>query len=296
MFKSILTECDKFINIDNIYVNIDQKNTHHNAFEYEKIKGTSLFDRSRVKGTHSFFDYSLAIKQLKTLGNLNQKIVLDIGCGDGRFAYWFLENTEAKVVCVDSCLESLKKLKNNIGYENYHDRVLIIQSDILSIPEFKILFDVVWSFETLYYLDDFFEEGVESISRIIKKGGILMNTERNYYGGLIHSLINGSIDNFTQAIQTNKIKDYWGDDINPRSLLVSDRYMSSVLKKNNFLLKEKNRLPIFTTLISHLLSCGKIEFKELQDKSIDLVEVFYKLSIPESMSRATIYSSIKSKD
>lgn len=292
MLRDFITKENTFEFIDDIYIHIKKENVHKNVFEYDKIDGTRLFERCRIPGTHSFFDYHLTINFLQTLGNLKGKIVLDLGCGDGRFTHWFLKNTQANIVCVDSCINSLKRLKTNIDYQAYCDRILLIQADILSLPKFKILFDMIWSFETLYYLNDKFEYGIGKISKLIKIGGTLINTERNYYGGLIHSLINGGIDDFNMTIESKKVFDYWGDS-KPKSLLLQDYQMSLIMKKNNLSIIKKNRLPVFTMLISHLVSCNTIKFETIQKESYRIIQMFNKLKIPESMSRATIYCSKK---
>ena len=284
---------DKYYVAQDILINKD-KSQNKNIIEYDKIGGTRLFERSKIIGTHSFFDFEITIQYLKTLNCFKNKIILDLGCGDGRFTLWFLEKTNAYIVCVDSNVDNLIRLKKNVNYEIYKDRLILINSDILNLPMFKIKFDIIWSFETLYYLNDKYNDGIKIVSDLLKKDGELFNTDRNYFGGVIHSLLSGGIKDFLSSLESQTIFDYWGDS-KPQSIVITDDYFERTAKKFNLDVINKIRLPIFTTLISYLVSNEKILFEDIQKNYKKILSQINAAAFGDELSRATLYISKKTK-
>lgn len=83
------------------------------------------------------------------LNNLVGKLVLDAGCGAGRFAE-VVAKYGAEVVCVDLSY-AVEAAYRNIGkLKNVH----IIQADIFNLPFKPMIFDLVYSFGVLHHTPD----------------------------------------------------------------------------------------------------------------------------------------------
>ena len=277
---------------DEIFITKSKSSKNKNSLLYDAVGGTTLFERCRIPGTLSFFDFEIV--KTKVLANMStrHKVILDLGCGDGRFTYEFLKNPNTRVICVDSSYESLLRLKKNIDMSANRDRVLLINEDILKLPKFDKKVDAVWAFESLYYLDNDYGKGVNNISKLIKSNGVLYNAERNYSGGVFHSLINGRLDHFFEAANDNKIYDYF-EDSELRTPSFKDKEIINILQNCGLKLKKTHRLPIVNAYLSFLLSQKIYNYEEIKINSKKLLDTLVNMDLSEDSSRVTIYKSKK---
>lgn len=94
------------------------------------------------------------------------KIVLDAGCGNGRYTYWAARHG-GEVVGMDLGAGVESAYKNNSSLPNVH----IVQGDILS-PPFGRAFDIVFSIGVLMHTGNA-RQGVASLAKKLKPGGSL---------------------------------------------------------------------------------------------------------------------------
>ncbi len=98
--------------------------------------------------------------------NLSEKIVLDMGCGSGRFTDVVLSNG-GYVIAVDnsSAIDAAKdNLKENL------DKALFIQADILNLPIKDNVVDLSFSIGVLHHTPDPLK-GINESYRTLKKNG-----------------------------------------------------------------------------------------------------------------------------
>lgn len=105
------------------------------------------------------------------VGDVNQKTVLDLGCGNGSvsFLLWFMG---AKVHSVDiskQALESTRKL-SHIGERSKQFEPDLCQGDATNLPFREETFDMAFCIETLEHLRDD-KSAVKEIGRVTKSGG-----------------------------------------------------------------------------------------------------------------------------
>ena len=98
--------------------------------------------------------------------NLNEKIVLDMGCGSGRFTDVVLSNG-GYVIAVDnsSAIDAAKdNLKENL------DKALFVQADVLNLPIKDNVVDLSFSIGVLHHTPDPLK-GIKESFRTLKKNG-----------------------------------------------------------------------------------------------------------------------------
>lgn len=101
-----------------------------------------------------------------TEGDLRGKIVLDYGCGSGRFSEVATRNG-ARVVGLD--ISSAV----DVAAENLRDRPFVgVQGDALSPPFRADAFDVVFSIGVLHHTPDC-RRGVKCAARLVRLGGVI---------------------------------------------------------------------------------------------------------------------------
>jgi|LakMenEpi03Aug12_release.lakeMendotaPanAssembly.Ray.scaffolds.fasta_scaffold441278_2 SAM-dependent methyltransferase len=108
--------------------------------------------------------------------------ILEIGCGRGGFANYFLSkysNTISSYNAVDYSTEAVRKGREYIG--NRYTNVTIETGDIQNIHFGDNTFDFVFSFETIEHVPSP-DKAVSELNRVLKKTGKLVLTTPNYLG------------------------------------------------------------------------------------------------------------------
>ena len=142
---------------------------NRNNFADEWIYFTGDIDKTLAKNEldsyfHDFISYS----------DLNNKVILDAGCGGGRFTYVTASETKAKeIFAVDLSHAVLSAFKNTKHFDN----VTTIQADITNLP-FKSSgnnkpFDFIYSVGVLHHLPNPFV-GFTSLTKHLKEDGKIL--------------------------------------------------------------------------------------------------------------------------
>jgi SAM-dependent methyltransferase len=145
------------------------------SFEWNLHRTTQLDSATGKTDSVDRFAKSLGFP----LSELNGKLVLDIGCGTGRFAEIALNNG-ATVVGVDLSL-AVDAAYKNIGA---HPRMHIVQADVFELPVASDAFDVIYSLGVLHHTPDCRKKAFEQLPPHLKPGGkvvITVYTDRNKY-------------------------------------------------------------------------------------------------------------------
>jgi SAM-dependent methyltransferase len=115
----------------------------------------------------SFQDYlALGVNDLQSLEG---RVVLDAGCGGGRFMAVACENGAADIVGLDLSLGGLLRAQALLkGIEGIH----LIQGDITHPPFRAATFDIVYSIGVIHHLADP-QEGFRALESLLSPGGRL---------------------------------------------------------------------------------------------------------------------------
>lgn len=138
--------------IQNIYDN------KHFYSKYKQMRDTNINANSLIE-----------IPEIKKmLPDLNGKTILDLGCGYGEMARFFVKNGAAKVVGIDIS-------KNMISEAEKHNRKNIeyLILPLEQLDKINQKFDVVFSSLALHYVKDFKKLAFD-ISNLLSKNGVLV--------------------------------------------------------------------------------------------------------------------------
>jgi SAM-dependent methyltransferase/uncharacterized protein YbaR (Trm112 family) len=114
-------------------------------------------------------------KSLLTPQQFQGKLVLDAGCGNGRYSYWAAKYG-AQVIGVDIGYGVESAYENTKNIENIH----IIQGDIFSLPFPEQTFDIIFSIGVLMHTGNA-KLATKSLVNHVKKDGII--TVHMYHKG-----------------------------------------------------------------------------------------------------------------
>jgi SAM-dependent methyltransferase len=113
---------------------------------------------------------------------LDNKYILDVGCGTGVYALLFCQRG-AKVVGIDISLNSLRIASDWIK-ENGYKNTNFIQADIRTLP-LKGKFDIIWSFGCLFYLTEPLFKVIDNLIDLLQDKGIIIISMERYSNSAI---------------------------------------------------------------------------------------------------------------
>lgn len=141
------------------------------GFQWLKYRTTQL-------DSHTGLDISRRrfFEQTRWAEDLSEEIVLEAGCGAGRFTEQAAA-TNATVISLDLSLAVEANYANN----GHRDNVFIVQASIYEMPFKKKSFDKVFCFGVLQHTPDPFKSFASLVSFVKEGGEIAIDVYRNYW-------------------------------------------------------------------------------------------------------------------
>ena len=131
------------------------------GFQWHRYQKTQL-DHDEVRESEQNFLIKTALRP----GDLKGKLVLDVGCGMGRFAE-VATRWGASVVGIDLSAAAEVAAKN-LAARNF----VAFQADVFALPFAPESFDIIYSIGVLHHTPDC-EAAVKALDKYLKPGGIL---------------------------------------------------------------------------------------------------------------------------
>ena len=175
-----LSDCDKFkINIKFCQNCL----TAHQEFQVEKQKLFPASYHYRSRFTNDVLDgmRDLLSSTIKNFGNLNNKIVLDVGCNDGSLLDFFHQSGAITIGVEPTGAYSDINLEKHIAYNEYFTPELVKKiTREHGYPE-------IVTFTNVFAHIDNFNELIDSLKILINKKDILIIIENHYLGSVLKS-------------------------------------------------------------------------------------------------------------
>ena len=151
--------------------------------------------------------------------------VLDIGTGPGFFAI-ILARAGYQVTAVDYTEEMLRKAKENAG--PYEDRIRWMRMDAQKLELADEQFDVVVSRNLTWNLEDP-DAAYREWRRVLKKGGLLLNFDANWYAHLFDSEKREEYEEDRRNVQNLQLEDHYiGTDIDEMERIAREVPLSPI--------------------------------------------------------------------
>ncbi len=111
----------------------------------------------RITGRHK--------KSFQFVGDVKEKVILDVGCSYGWFEKWAIENNCEKIIGIEPNVVNFKPIKESIP------DAIFKKGSALSLPSVNEYFDTVVMWEVLEHLPKNTEnESFKEIARVLKPG------------------------------------------------------------------------------------------------------------------------------
>jgi 2-polyprenyl-3-methyl-5-hydroxy-6-metoxy-1,4-benzoquinol methylase len=187
---------------DNFYA-LKQHTIQNFGFEWIEYGRFGWESHSLASVTIEDEERTFRNKSLLTQEDVDGKLTLDAGCGNGRYSYWAAQYG-AQVIGVDLGDGVEAASQNTANLPN----VQIVQGDIFQLPFAPNCFDVVFSIGVLMHTGDA-RQATFSLARKLKPGGSL--TVHVYGKGrhqnIIHRLLDEKLRNHTTQLPVDKLQE-----------------------------------------------------------------------------------------
>ena len=215
-------------------------------------------------------------------------LVLDLGCGDGRFTQWLLALGVKQVIASDIDSLNLRRLEQHLG-KDQHNRTLILQADLFELPLKPQAVQAIFAIGLLNALGSKFEEVCRMLRNFVPAGGLLANSEPTLEGSLLYALVRHDLDEFVEVAQTyTKAVDIEGDK-SKRVPVFEDGVVPAMLACSGFQVVETYGISVLPSLVFGGLFRMRQYDQDVKLKLVSLVDLLVQHNIP--VYRVLVYVS-----
>lgn len=207
MWKSIfLDKLSEYDFLSGVYVSRDRSQGDSGFWE------KSIFaQRASVPYTTTWCEQSLGQDILKKALESSEvgldSIVMDVGCGDGRYVRYLLDHGYKRIVALNYELEPLVSLRQGLS-EDESERVLLICADVMSHPLGYETADFILAWALFSSVPDF-KAALDICIDILKPERYIFNAEPVLEHALVYSLVMGDHEEFLRCLNTKTRPIMW---------------------------------------------------------------------------------------
>lgn len=262
---------------------------------YRAIGGAHMHERAAVNYAMSSLDKPAYREHLSGIRPSSpDALIVDVGGGDGRNALPWLEWGYKRVVVVDPIFSALQRLRTRVAADHpeWLNNLLLVEADARSLPLAANCASRVQAIEALYYLNESYEEGLRECVRVLSDDGKLLVSERDYEGGLLTTLLYGSLSDCLAQAPTRDVWD--GVGLRVRSRCFTAGELASVLEQNGLSILSHRGMSALSLILSYLRSNGKLTAED-EGRIDDVHRLLSDLGANGSMRRCHVVVAEKNE-
>jgi len=233
---------------------------------YKEVDGTRFYERMQIPFTMSSLDTPVYWHYLESLKpDSAEKLIVDIGGGDGRNTEPWLAWGYKRVVATDAVFSSLARFHSRLRAEHpeWLERVLLVECDVRQLPIVSAKADLVLAIEVLCYLNEDYELGLSDCRRLLSQEGRIMISERSWEGALLTRLLYGGVQEMLAIADTRDLLDGDADSL-VRSRTFIDEELVAVVQKAGLTLLERKGLSLLPLVFGYLRQQDRFTTKDQQ--------------------------------
>ena len=236
---------------------------------YEAMGGARLRELQLERFTQAYWEapiYREAVRSLVVEAGVEpgESVAVDLGSGDGRFTELLLDMGFRHVVAVDAILASLRRLQRMAVERGYVDRVTIIRSDIAEAPLAPGSADLVLAIESLYYLNERYEQGLARAVEALKPGGALVESEPDREGMAVKSLAYEDPANYLAAVLEGVFVERYSEGLESRFRVFTLEELRSIHRRHGLVPVSSRCIPLAPMLLRIAEKRGLIDRGRLE--------------------------------
>jgi SAM-dependent methyltransferase len=266
-------------------------------FHERMPKGAALRDLKDVHLHLAYWEtpyYRKAITRfLKENQPCQNTIVMDVGCGDGRFTELLVELGYERIIATDAHLTPLLSLQDYAQRKGFADRLLIIHCDADAIPLRTGVAAAILAIGVYYYLNNRYENCLLEARRLLKTGGVLINSEPDLEGAVYKSLIFEEPRDGIENLQLKLFKEEKGNTDFKFRLFSREEY-PQILERNGFKTLDSHGLSLLPSIIRIKMVRGEFDSQELKIQEQEIRELLDYFDEYGSLHKHIIWKSVVS--
>ncbi|HET9393817.1 MAG TPA: class I SAM-dependent methyltransferase [Candidatus Rubrimentiphilum sp.] len=256
---------------------------------YRSIGGAHMHERAAVSFAMTALDTVVYREYLSALRPPSlDALIVDVGGGDGRNAWPWLEWGYKRVVVIDPIISALDRFRSRVAEQRpeWLNNLLLIEANARRIPLVAGCAARVQAIEALYYLNEAYEDGLRECARVLSDSGQLLVSERDYEGGLLMSLLYGSLE---ECLAQAESRDVWDGTagLRVRSRCFTADELDGLLTRNKLRIVSHRGISALSLVLGYLRSAGKIT-NEDEARIDDVHGLLRKLGPTGSMRRCHV--------
>ncbi len=260
-------------------------------FHDSKPKGANLRELSQFElhqaGWETPFYQEIISTYLEHLDPQNA-VVADLGCGDGRFTQFLLEQGFQKVIALDAHHVPLQSLAGYLKKHQLEEKVLLIHSSLDDIPIEKEQLDALLAINVFYYMGEKTFSSMQNAIALIKQNAIAIITEHNYEAILLRALMFNGLEGFMKVATEQKFKETDQSDDFWFPVKKKAEIRENWEKLNLEILDEKG-ITIFHQFLNILRSKNQVQIEEIEENLNELWNLFKYLHQHGSFNKTTLF-------
>ncbi len=248
-------------NIDNGILRFQMMTEDPSMEYYRTIGGAHFHERSAVPFAMTSLDTSVYHDYLREFApNSRDSLVVDVGGGDGRNALPWLLDGFRRVVVIDATAAALSRFRARVLAENpeWLERLVLIECDARALPLANDTADRVLAIESLYYLNEEYEQGLAECYRVMRPQARLLLADRTYEGALLTRLLYyGGVGGM---LETADRREMWDGENQHRvrTRCFSREELHAILTARGFEIIEWGGISAFSLLLSFLSKLDRL--------------------------------------
>lgn len=222
----------------------------------------------------------------------DQAVLVDLGCGDGRFTLWALRNFDCRVIAVDIVAEALESLAEVARAEGFEQRLLIVRAGLDELPLESEIARCVIAINSLYYLQDKVKKGVSEMARILEPHGTAVSTRHVPEAVLLRTLFFNGVGPFLDSVESREVAES-PDEHAPRFRFFSKDEEVALFEGTELVERECGGIPLFEQIVSLVGRTNAAEMEVIEDSRDRLARALEQLRRESDWYRTMVVKRTK---
>jgi ubiquinone/menaquinone biosynthesis C-methylase UbiE len=173
--------CDNFFTLENQSTKIEDEHFAKYVSDLFSDIWQGFSDEVYFSESFDFTEQRFRKSGVNPYEFFENKIVLDAGCGSGKFSAAIAKFGAKKVIGVDIGSHGLDFARSQAAKTDYADRLEYVYGSLLDIPLDSESVDIVWSNGVIHHTTDY-EMCLKEFNRVLKNKGDLFLYVNGFYG------------------------------------------------------------------------------------------------------------------